>query len=65
MNRRTVLTAFLPGIIGFALPALARSGKLRRFRVRLKTKRKSVVGTTIEAREQYEAVVKMSAAAKH
>ena len=23
MNRRTLLTAFLPGIIGFALPALA------------------------------------------
>ena len=50
MNRRTLLTAFLPGIIGFALPALAQSGKLRKFRVRIKTK--SVVGTTIEARDQ-------------
>jgi len=32
------------------------SGKLRKFRVRIKTK--SVVSTTIEARDQYEAVVK-------
>ena len=28
MNRRTLLTVFLLGIIGFALPALAQSGKL-------------------------------------
>jgi hypothetical protein len=60
MNRRTLLTAFLPGIIGFALPALAQSGKLRRFHVRLKSKSKSIIGTTIEARDQYEAVVKIN-----
>jgi len=58
MNRRTLLTAFLPGIIGFALPALAQSGKLRKFRVRIKTK--SIIGTTIESRDQYEAVVKIN-----
>ncbi len=58
MNRRTLLTAFLPGIIGFALPALDQSGILRKFRVRLKTK--SIIGTTIEARDQYEAVVKIN-----
>ena len=43
---------------GFALPALAQSGKLRKFRVRIKTK--SIIGTTIEARDQYEAVVKIN-----
>ena len=37
----------------------AQSGKLQGFRVRLKTRSKSVVGTTIEARDQYEAVVKL------
>jgi len=62
MNRRTLLTAFLPGIIGFALPALAQSGKPRRFHVRLKSKSKSksIIGTTIEARDQYEAVVRIN-----
>jgi len=60
MNRRTLLAAFLTGIIGFPLPALAQSGKLRRFQVRIKTKSKSVVNTTIEARDKYEAVVKIN-----
>jgi hypothetical protein len=58
MNRRTLLTAFLPGIIGSALPVFAQSGKLCDFRVRLKSK--SVVSTTIVARDQYEAVVKIT-----
>lgn len=59
MNRRTLLTAILTTFFGFTLPVHAQSGKLREYRVRLKTKSKSVVGTTIEARDQYEAVVKL------
>jgi hypothetical protein len=58
MNCRTLLTALLAANFGFALPALAQLGKLRKFRVRLKSK--SVVSTTIEARDQYEAVVKIN-----
>lgn len=60
MNRRTLVAAFLMTTFGFALPALAQSGKLRRFRIRLRTKGKSVVNTTIEARDQYEAVIKVN-----
>lgn len=56
MNRRAMLTTGLTAILGFALPVFAQSGKLREFHVRLKTK--SIIGTTIEARDQYEAVVK-------
>ena len=58
MNRRAMLTTGLTAIFGFALPVFAQSGKLREFHVRLKTKSKSIIGTTIEARDQYEAVVK-------
>ena len=47
-------------IFGFAPSVLAQWGMLRRFRVRLKTKSKSVVGTKIEARDQYEAVFKIN-----
>jgi hypothetical protein len=58
MNRRAMMTTGLTAFFGFALPVLAQSGKLRQFHVRLKTKSKSIIGTTIEARDQNEAVVK-------
>jgi hypothetical protein len=48
----------MTGIIGFAVPARARADKLRRVRIRLKTKGENVVRTTIEDRHQYEALVK-------
>lgn len=60
MNRRTLLTALLMGGFGSVPAVLAQSGKLRGYRVRLKTKSKSIIGTTIEARDQYEAVAKTS-----
>ena len=59
MNRRTLLAALLTMVVGFTRPVHAQSGKLREFRARLRTRSKSIVGTTVEARDQYEAVVKL------
>jgi len=60
MNRRTLLTALLTAFFGAVPGVFAQSGKLRGYRVRLKTKNKSTIGTTIETRDQYEAVAKTS-----
>jgi hypothetical protein len=55
MNRRTLLTA----LVGIAPPLFAQWDKSHRFRVRVRTRSKSIIGTTIEARDQYEAVIKV------
>lgn len=59
MNRRNLLTTILITFFGFTPRVHAQSGKLQEFRARLKTRSKSLVGTTVEARDQYEAVVRL------
>ncbi len=58
MTRRTLFTALLTAMSGAVAAVSARSVKLRRFRIRLKTRGGSIIGTTIEARDQFEAVAK-------
>ncbi len=55
MNRRTLLIAILTAIFGFASALLAQSGNIRGYRGS-----KGILSTTIEARDQNEAVAKTS-----
>ena len=54
MARRILVAALLTTFFGITLPVHAQTGELREFRVRLKTRSKSVVGTSIDARDQSE-----------
>jgi hypothetical protein len=56
MNRRRLLSALVTATVALVAPDIALAGQLHRFRVRLKTNGKSIIGTTVEARDQFEAI---------
>ena len=58
MNRRRLLSALVTATVALVAPDIASAGRLRRFRVRLKTKGKSIISTTVEARDPFEDIRK-------
>lgn len=59
MTRRGVLTTALALMCGLVSPVSSVAAKLHKYRARIKTKGGSIIGTTVEARDEYEAVAKI------